>query len=576
MKIANLPCFVVLCLTVTLYAQSAEIVYQQAYLKASNTGAADEFGTSVSVFEDTVVVGARSESSDSQGVNGDQDNDNASLAGAAYVYTCEAGDWVQEAYLKASNTEKVDQFGISVSVSGNRIVVGAHTESSLAVGVNGNELNNDGPNSGAAYVFVKVNGEWQQEAYLKASNTQESDLFGWSVAISGDTIVVGAPGEDSSSVGVNGDQFNNSSSGSGAAYVFVRNPQSGWGQEAYLKPSNTESQALFGEAVAIDGDRIAVAALREDVCLDEGEDEGAASVVDGAGAVYVYERDAMNWAEEARFVSPIPLRFAEFGKSLSIYDRTLVVGAPSDDLLIESDNPEEEELIDRAGAAYVYSLVEGSLGFQCRLIASNPDAVDNFGNSVSIYGEKLAVGANREKSSSQGVDADQSNNLGNNVGAAYLFQKVGTCWSQTHYIKASNASVYDHRFGNSIAISQGRLLVGSWTEDSDSTGVNGDETNRDSPTAGAAYLFSLASNPFFVAPSLSLFSDGNGTVKIEWVGQAGVDDWEVWGGENLGQIETNLTNAALITEISNGVYSAELGVGVENEYFYQIRLPLAK
>ncbi len=129
----------------------------------------------------------------------------------------------QQAYLKAPSTDVNDYFGGSVAASGDTVVVGAYGESSNAVGVNGDHTDNSSPKSGAAYVFKRLGSAWHQEAYLKASNTDPDDFFGLSVAISGDTIVVGAPREDSGANGVNGNQNHNGMSRAGAAYVFVRN-----------------------------------------------------------------------------------------------------------------------------------------------------------------------------------------------------------------------------------------------------------------------------------------------------------------------------------------------------------------
>ena len=144
----------------------------------------------------------------------------------------------QQAYLKASNTEASDFFGSSVAVSSDTVVVGAEGEDSNATGVNGNQLDNSELLSGAAYVFVRPPGgtTWSQQAYLKASNTGAGDRFGISVAVSGDTVVVGAYSEDSNATGVNGNQLDNSALSSGAAYVFVRPPGgTTWSQQAYLK-----------------------------------------------------------------------------------------------------------------------------------------------------------------------------------------------------------------------------------------------------------------------------------------------------------------------------------------------------
>src|SRR5439155_15553937 len=129
--------------------------------------------------------------------------------------------------LKASNPDVNDSFGYSVAICSNTVVVGAKEEWSNAIGVNGDEANNSAEYAVAAYVFIRNGTTWSQQAYLKASNTGVSDRFGHSVAVSGDTVVVGAYGEDSNATGVNGEQSNNCAGGSGAAYLFVRHGMAG-------------------------------------------------------------------------------------------------------------------------------------------------------------------------------------------------------------------------------------------------------------------------------------------------------------------------------------------------------------
>jgi hypothetical protein len=148
-----------------------------------------------------------------------------------------------------------------VAVSGDTVVVGAYGDASNATGVNGNQSDNSAYRSGAAYVFVRDGTTWTQQAYLKASNTDVFDYFGYSVAVSGDTVVVGAWGEASNATGVNGNQSDNSAQESGAAYVFVRNGTT-WSQQAYLKASNTGTNDGFG-SVAVSGDTVIIGAPGE-------------------------------------------------------------------------------------------------------------------------------------------------------------------------------------------------------------------------------------------------------------------------------------------------------------------------
>jgi hypothetical protein len=239
---------------------------QQTYLKASNTKSNSWLGYAVAVSGDTMVVGAPFEDSSATGVNGSPTDSGAIDSGAAYVFVRSGANWVQHAYLKASNAEAGDLFGLTVAISGDTIVVGAYAEDSNVTGVNGNQTDNSATNSGAAYVFVRSGTNWTQQAYLKASNTEAGDNFGYSVAVSGDTIVVGAVWEDSNATGVNGNQADNSAKNSGAAYVFVRSGTD-WTQQAYLKASNTQGGTPYGDefgfSVAISGDTIVVGAQEE-------------------------------------------------------------------------------------------------------------------------------------------------------------------------------------------------------------------------------------------------------------------------------------------------------------------------
>src|SRR5262245_12168535 len=286
-------------------AQRAALIAQQAYIKASNTGGpstgelgGDNFCWSAAISGDTMVIGAPYENSNATGVNGNPTNNSATDSGAAYVFVRSGTNWIQQAYLKASNTRAFAHFG-SLAISGDTAVIGAWGESSNATGVNGNQANSSANASGAAYVFVRNGSNWTQQAYLKASNTGAVDNFGDSaVATDGDTIVIGAPQEDSSATGVNGNQSDNSATDSGAAYVFVRSGTN-WSQQAYLKASNTGAGDRFGTSAAVSGDTIVIGA---------GLENSSATGVNGnqndksalhSGAAYVFVRNGTNWVQQA-------------------------------------------------------------------------------------------------------------------------------------------------------------------------------------------------------------------------------------------------------------------------------------
>ncbi|HEX4975338.1 MAG TPA: hypothetical protein VFV48_05595, partial [Pseudomonadales bacterium] len=192
---------------------------QTAYLKASNAGANDAFGSVLSLSADgsTLAVGAFGEGS---ATTNDPNNNDADRAGAVYVFTKESNVWSQQAYLKASNVESEDYFSsaLALSADGKTLAVGASLEDSDATAINGDQSDNSLDHSGAVYVFGREAEGWLQQAYVKASNTGAGDGFGVSVALSGDgfTLAVGAGGEAS----LDGDQNNNDAPFAGAVYVY--------------------------------------------------------------------------------------------------------------------------------------------------------------------------------------------------------------------------------------------------------------------------------------------------------------------------------------------------------------------
>ncbi|VAX01209.1 probable outer membrane secretion protein -Rhodobacter capsulatus, partial [hydrothermal vent metagenome] len=270
-----------------------DIWNQQAYLKASNTDAGDQFGAGVSLSGDgtTLAVGAWGEASNDTGIDGNEANNDESFSGAVYLFTFSGGLWTQQGYLKANNAEANDLFGfvVGLNTDGNTLAVGAIGESSSSNGVGGNPVSNGAINSGAVYVFTRSAGIWDQQAYIKASNTGMNDQFGFALNLSsdGNTLAVGAYSEGSNAIGVGGDSLDNSAANSGAVYVFTRS--SGlWDQQAYIKASNTQAGDRFGFALSLsaDGTTLAVGADLEDSNGINGDQTNNSRV--DSGAVYLY------------------------------------------------------------------------------------------------------------------------------------------------------------------------------------------------------------------------------------------------------------------------------------------------
>ncbi len=461
---------------------------QQAYLKASNTDAIDRFGWSIAISGDTIVVGAYFEDSSATGINGNQSDNSANDSGAAYVFVRNGSNWTQQAYLKASNSNAYDEFGSSVAISGDTIVVGAWKEASAAAGVNGNQSDNSASKAGAAYVFVRSGSNWIQQAYLKASNTNEGDRFGNSVAISGDTIIVGAYCESSNATGINGDQSDNSAYWAGAAYVFNRSG-SNWSQQAYLKASNTDSIDGFGMSVSISGNTIVIGAYAESsnaVGVNGNQSDNSASA---AGAAYVFVRSDTTWSQQAYLKASNTDSGDAFGESVAISVDTIVVGAWHEDSNSTGVNGNQSDNnAQNAGAAYVFVRSGTAWTQQAYLKASNTDDYDGFGRPVAIYSDTIVVLTCQEDSNATGIDGNQYDNSASFAGAGYVFTREGATWTQQAYIKASNTDAGD-LFGWSAAISGNTIVIGASDEGSNSTGVNGDQYDNSASMAGAAYVF---------------------------------------------------------------------------------------
>lgn len=274
-------------------------------------------------------------------------------------------------------------------------------------------------------------GALQAIGYFKASNTEAGDTFGWTVAVSGDgtTLAVGAPGEDSAATGIGGNQADNSATDSGAVYVYGRDSAGNWTQQSYIKASNTHAGAQFGVALALsdNGQTLAVSAPLENSATTTINGNQANHDAAGAGAVYVFTRSNGTWAQQSYL---------------------------------------------KAGNAYANAFFGWSV-------------------ALSADGSLLATGATGDASSSNGINGNGTNRNAANSGAAYVFSRNGSSWTQQAYIKASNTGAEDN-FGAAVRFNaNGTILaVGAPFEASAATTVNGSQTNNAATNAGAVYVFS--------------------------------------------------------------------------------------
>jgi len=422
---------------------------------ASNIALGAPTASSVARSGDTLAVGVYFDASAATGINANHTDIGAPGSGAVYVFHRTNSGWVQQAYIKASNTGAGDAFGYSVALSGDTLAVGAFSEDGDVTSRSGSP--NDGASgAGAVYVFQRNGSTWSQQAYLKASNAGIDDSFGISVALSGDTLAVGAGGEASPATGVNGSQGDGAAA-AGAVYVFHRANLT-WTQQAYLKASNTGALDNFGGSVAIDGDTVAVGARNEAssaIGVNGNQGDGAPY----AGAVYVFQRNNTSWSQQAYLKASNTGAMDDFGTSVAVSGDTLAVGADLEDSGATGINGNQlNEGSSDSGAVYIFQRTNGSWAQQAYVKASNTGPFDQFGFSVALDGNTLAVGASGESSGATGVNGNGADNSASQSGAAYVFQREGSTWTQQAYVKAANTQDTDF-FGSSIAVFGGTLEI---------------------------------------------------------------------------------------------------------------------
>ena len=359
-------------------------------LTAADASVGDKFGRSTCLDGETMVVGA-------YGVENE--------TGAVYVFTGSGPDWAQQAKLTADDGELSDRFGWSVAISAETIVVGTMYDDDL------------GGNAGAAYVYVRSGDTWTCEAKLLADDGEAVDKFGDAVSIDGDTIVIGATGDDDGA-----DQ-------AGAAYVFVRSGGT-WTQQAKLVHDDPTKWDEFGTSVAIEGDLVAIGSIGDD-------DEG-----DCAGAVYMFERSGTVWTQRAKLTASDGASSDNFGASVTLRGDSLIVGSPGDD-----------DMGPTSGSAYVFTQAGESWKQEAKLVASDGSDNAQLGAAVSLIGDIAVVGAGNE-----------TNPLGIGAGSAYVFVRSRRGWSEAAKLLASDGDECDSA-GSSVCLSGDTAVMAARNDD---------------------------------------------------------------------------------------------------------------
>lgn len=338
--------------------------------------------------------------------------------GARYPVTVDPLVWLDQQKLFASDATMGDHFGGAVAISGDVALVGNADDNDL------------GSHSGSAYLYARTGSQWAEQQKVLASDGTQGDWFGWSVAVSGDTALVGAYGRDDKGID------------SGAAYVFVRNGSS-WVQQQKLLASDGQQADWFGWSVSMDGDTALISAA--------GDDDGGM----GAGSAYVFQRSGNTWTEQQKLLANDGGSEDWFGWSVTLDGDTAIVGSFADD-----DQGED------SGSAYVFVHGGGQWTLQQKLIPTGGGAATWFGRAVALSGDTLVASA---------LGAGP---IGDLSGAAYVFARTGSSWGQQQKLTASDAADND-LFGWALAISDDRVLIGAHENDDQGIG------------SGSAYVFAL-------------------------------------------------------------------------------------
>ncbi len=381
-------------------------------LLASDGAADDRFGVAVSIDNDTALIGSY------------RDDDNGATSGSAYVFIREGTAWTQQAKLLPADGAAGDNFGYGVNLDGDTAIIGACLD------------DDNGLDSGSAYVFVRNGTTWTQQAKLLPADGAAGDNFGYRVNLDGDTALMAAFLDDDNGLD------------SGSAYVFVREGTT-WTQQAKLLPADGDEDDQFGRGkVSIDGDTAIIGAFLDD---DNGLDSGSA---------YVFVREGTTWTQQAKLLPADGDEDDQFGRGkVSIDGDTAIIGAFLDD-----DNGLD------SGSAYVFVREGTTWTQQAKLLPADGAEGDGFGVRVSLGGNIALVGTH----------GDDDN--GATSGSAYVFVRNGTTWTEQEKLLASDG--YDgDRFGFATSVSSGLnavAVIGAYLDDD-----NGDDS-------GSAYVFQLS------------------------------------------------------------------------------------
>ncbi|MFK8039215.1 MAG: T9SS type A sorting domain-containing protein [Crocinitomicaceae bacterium] len=494
---------IILCIITLLIATSGSMAQnwnEMIKAVASDRAASDLFGFTISIDGDRAAISAPLEGEDGAGGNA------VDSAGAVYIFELDAGIWMETAKIVASDRALNDRFGARICLEGDRIVIGSYIKDDVgAITIE---------KAGAVYVFDLIGSVWTETAKLVASDIGIDNRFGYDVSLSGDRIAVGSFYNDTDAAGAN------PIINAGAAYIFELAGGT-WTETTKLVASDREAANFFGLSLSMVGETVIIGAYRNRY------DELGANPLTNAGSAYVFNLVGGVWTETAKLVASDRDAGDYFGHNIKMDGNKAIIGAY---------NRDEPGIGSMTGTAYIFELNGGLWTETAKLLPSDIGAIDHFGYSVDISGNRAIVGARHE-------DHDENGgNILNNSGSAYIFELSGGVWSETNKLVASDREEND-LFSISVGISGDMVMVGSYREDEDASGGN---TLDD---AGSVYIFNTCSG----IPSVSV---SGVTLTASVTGAA----YQWLDCDNGNSIIVSATNQSF-TPTNNGNYAVAVTIG---------------
>lgn len=406
---------------VYVYRYDSGVWKQIQKLTANDTRGADEFGYSVAIKGDYIVVGAPKNDFDTSNSN------YVDRAGAAYIFKLVSGEWIQVKKMVSDYRNLAGSFGFSVSISENFILVGSHNED---FDVNGNDSI---LNAGLAYMYELNSGQWVFNSKIESEDRETYGTFGFSVDLTDEYAMIGAPAENYDT------NSNNSLNSAGAVYIFKNNSGT-WIRIIKLVPSDRASFDYFGTSVAIDSANAVVGTFKN---LN-------------AGAAYVFKLSSGRWIPDVKLLAKVRAAGDYFSYSVDIDKETIVIGAYQED-----QDSADANTMNNAGSAYIFKKNTNGIWQQIKKLCSHDRfANDNFAQGVAIYQNIVICGApNSDKDTA-------STNFVSNAGSAYFFTLKNGNWEQDQKVVSNDFAIRDY-FGFSVSMNGKYAISGSPFEDED-------------------------------------------------------------------------------------------------------------